>query len=316
MTIKKVELHVHLDGSLKPSLYSKIKNISESDAKNILIAKPKCHDLNDYLTKFSEPVSVMQSRESLYLVASSLCNDLLEDNCIYAEIRFAPNKHTSVLSLDEVVDSVLKGMRSTKLKSNILLCLMRGDSKEDNKKVIDLAYKYLNKGVVGIDLAGAEKIYPTRDYEELFAYAASQGIPFTIHAGEASGPRSIMDAIEFGAKRIGHGVRALESQECLNLIKEKNITLEVCPTSNIQTNIYDDIKSHPLKKLYDMGINVCINTDNRTVSNVTLSQEYVNVQRELLLTNEELYNMNVMAIEASFLSFNEKQELLNELNSE
>ena len=125
-----------------------------------------------------------------------------------------------------------------------------------------------------------------------------------------------MDAIEFGAKRIGHGVRALESQECLNLIKEKNITLEVCPTSNIQTNIYDDIKSHPLKKLYDMGINVCINTDNRTVSNVTLSQEYVNVQRELLLTNEELYNMNVMAIEASFLSFNEKQELLNELNSE
>lgn len=309
--LKKVELHLHLDGSVRPSTLAEIKNISLDEAKELLIAKDKCRDLNDYLKKFSEPVSIMQSKEGLERITRELCEDLISDNIIYAEIRFAPNLHTSYLSLDDVILSVLKGARSTNLKCNFILCMMRGDSYFNNRNIVDLAKKYLGKGVCAIDLAGAEGIYKTSEYEELFSYASSLSIPFTIHAGEADGPDSINSALDFGAKRIGHGVRCLENMDTVKRLKDNEILLEVCPTSNVQTNIVSEYKDHPIKRLIDNSLKVSINTDNRTVSNVSISDEYQKLVDNFNFTKEIFDELNINAIKSSFISENDKEELIN-----
>ncbi|MCX4249351.1 MAG: adenosine deaminase [Bacilli bacterium] len=309
--IKKVELHVHLDGSLNINTISDILKIEKDEIKNKLIADKKCRDLNDYLQVFDLPIKVMQTKESLIRTSKDLIESFINDNVIYAEVRFAPNKHTTILTLDEIITSVLEGIKSLKVKVKLILCMMRGDDFSDNKKIIDLAYKYKDDGVVGIDLAGAEGLYKTSDYLPLFKYASSLNIPFTIHAGEADGIESINAAISAGATRIGHGVRAIESKECINKLKEKNILLEICPTSNIQTGIAPSMELHPIKKLYDSGVKVSINTDNRTVSNVTLNEEYEILVKAFDFTEEDFNRMNAEAIKHSFLSDRDKQELIN-----
>lgn len=314
--IKKVELHVHLDGSVRPSTLSELKGISESEAKSLLVAKDKCLDLNEYLTKFDLPIEFIQTKDELIRISKELVEDLIMDNCIYAEIRFAPNKHTKNLSLEEVVESVLNGLKSESLKTGLILCMMRGDTFENNKRIIDLASKYINSGVVGIDLAGAESIYKTEDYEDLFNYARKLNIPFTIHAGEADGESSILSAINFGAKRLGHGVKSIESEKCLNIIKDNDILLEVCPTSNVQTNICETFKDHPIKKLYDYGVKLSINTDNRTVSNVTLCDEYNKLHEAFKFEEKDFELMNKNAIKHAFISESEKENLLNLLEEE
>jgi adenosine deaminase len=304
--IKKVELHLHLDGSVKEETANKILN-QKCDLK----AKDKCNDLNEYLEKFEIPSIILQTKENLKLVAYELANDLKKDNVIYAEIRFAPLKHIKEgLSLDEVINSVLEGLSKVDIKTNLILCMMRGDSIEDNKKVVDLAHKYS----CAIDLAGAEAVFKTSLYEELFKYAKSLNVPFTIHAGEADGYDSIKDAINFGATRLGHGIKIIDYPDLIELAKEKNITLEICPTSNVQTNAINEYKDHPIKKLYDMGVKVCINTDNRTVSNITLEEEYQKLKDAFNFSDEDFMNMNINAINASFT--NDKEILIKQLRGE
>lgn len=311
--LKKVELHLHLDGSIRISTLSELLGLDYATAKDLLVATNKCKDLNDYISKFEYPIKIMQTKENLMRISKELVEDLIKDNCIYAEVRFAPNKHTSNLSLEEVVESVLEGLKNDKIKVNLILCMMRGDSHEDNKNVIDLAYKYINKGVVGIDLAGAEGLYKTSLYEDLFKYARTLGIPFTIHAGEADGVESINSAIDFGATRIGHGVRAIEDEATLSRIKENDILLEVCPTSNVQTNICDKVENHPINKLYEYGISLSINTDNRTVSDVTLKDEYDALLKSFNYTEDDFKKMNISAINHAFISAEEKEKLINKI---
>lgn len=312
----KVELHVHLDGSLDIDLAKRLSLLDDDEIINNMIAKDKCIDLNDYLTKFSFPCSLMQSKNNLIKVAEALGKNFEKENVIYAEVRFAPLKHTlEGLSLDDVVTSVIEGFSNCKTNVNLILCMMRNDTFSDNLKVVDLAEKYLGNGVVALDLAGAEALYPTADFAELFSIVKSKNIPFTIHAGEADGISSINAAIDIGTMRIGHGIRCLEDNETVNLIKEKEILLEVCPTSNVQTNVVDKISNHPIGKLKDMGIKVCINTDNRTVSNTTLSKEYKLLQDELGFTFDDLVQCNVNAINGSFLSKEEKRYLLQKYYS-
>ena len=210
----KVELHAHLDGSVRLETVSELlqKKLEQSD----LVAPNKCQDLNEYLTKFSLPISVMQTKENLKRIAKELALDLKNDGVIYAEIRFAPINHTQNLTLDEVVESVLEGLKSVDIKTNLILCLMRNSNLEENKQIINLAHKYLKRGVCALDLAGAEGIYKTKNFEELFTLANDLNIPFTIHAGEADGIESIESAIRFGAKRIGHGIRCIESKETMD----------------------------------------------------------------------------------------------------
>ena len=309
--MKKVELHLHLDGSIRPSTISEILNINLEEAKKLSTIETKCASLKEYLTKFDIPLKIMQTKENLERVAFELAQDLQKDDVIYAEIRFAPNKHLkSGLTLDEVVTAILKGLSQVPIKTNLILCMMRGDSYEQNLKVIKLAKKYLNHGVVAIVLAGSEASYPVNLYQELFEIAQKENIPFTIHAGEADGPLSVINAINLGAKRIGHGVRAIESEKALKLIKEKNITLEVCPKSNLDTNMYEKLSNHPIKKLYDMGLLVTINTDNHTVSNTNLTKSYQDLQEVFSFTKQDFLKMNENALQSAFLNQDEIEELL------
>lgn len=304
--IPKVELHLHLDGSVRLDTASMLTGKNIEEVRSLMIAKEKCHDLNEYLTKFNLANEIMQSQENLTRIAKELVEDLKNDNVIYAEVRFAPLLHTKKgLTGEEVIEAVLLGLKDEDLKVNLILCMMRQFSFEDNLKTIELAIKYLDKGVVAIDLAGAEALYPTANFERLFQIAKDKNIPFTIHAGEADGKDSILSAINFKTKRIGHGVRCIEDKETLDMINKNNITLEVCPTSNIQTDIFENYHDHPIRKLYDMNILVTINVDNMTVSNIDLTQEYEKLVKNFNFTLKDFKKMNINAINASFL----KEEL-------
>lgn len=309
--LPKVELHVHLDGSIRIETAKEILNESEESVYENMIANEKCSDLNEYLTKFEYPSRILQTSNNLERIAYELATDLKRENVIYAEIRFAPLKHVNEnLELNEVIDSVLNGLRKVDIKTNLILCMMRNDSYDDNIKVINLAKSYLNKGVCGIDLAGAEAIYKTEKFEKLFQLAKNMNIPFTIHSGEADGYDSINAAISFGATRLGHGIRVIEYDDLIDKIKKNNILLEICPTSNVQTNVVDKYCNHPIKKLIDKGIEICINTDNRTVSNITLSIEYKKLCNEFNFDKEQFIKTNLSAINHAFITEEEKKELI------
>lgn len=313
--IPKVELHVHLDGSLNTKSVASILNVSPSLAQEQMIAPSKCLDLNDYLTKFTLPVKAMQDYNNIVTLTKEFVKSLEDDNVIYAEVRFAPLKHTEVLNGEEVVKAVLEGLKSNKVIINLILCMMRGDNFEKNKQVVDLAYKFCDKGVVAIDLAGAEGLFKTSEYQGLFEYANKLGINYTIHAGEADGISSIESAINFGTKRIGHGIRAIENIGTLNKLKENNILLEICPTSNIQTNVVNNILEHPIKKIYDYGCLISINTDNRTVSNTTLEKEYELIMNNLNFTIEDILKINEYSIIYSFANTEIKKKILEKINN-
>lgn len=313
-SIPKIELHVHLDGSIRPETLSRLSNISIEDAKKNYQAPSKCADLNDYLTRFDLPIKVMQTYDNIKLIAKELAEDLKSDNVIYAEIRFAPQQHLKEnLTLDEVVQAAIEGLEMVDIKTKLILSMMRNDSIENNKKIIDLAKKYLGK-VGGIDLAGAEALYPTNNFKEVFEYAKELNVPFTIHAGEADGIASIKAALDFGAKRIGHGVRSIEDESIINRLKNEKILLEICPTSNIQTSIVDEYCKHPFYELYKKGIKLSINTDNRTVSNITLTKEYYNLGEAFNLTLEDFININNNTLDYTFTSDKEKEEIKKLMN--
>lgn len=311
--LKKVELHLHLDGSISLELASILSGLSISEVQERMIAKDKCENLSEYLTKFDFPCSLMQTKETLKLIAKDLVDRLASQNVIYAEIRFAPMFHTKEgLTYEEIVESVLDGLRTNKnIKTNLILCMMRGMSKEENLKTIEVASKYLSKGVVAIDLAGAEDKYPLNNYLDLFKIAKEKNIPFTIHAGENGSASEVEKAINIGASRIGHGIHSIESNKVLDLIKKNNILLEICPTSNIQTNTIKSYQEHPIKKFYQQKIKVCINTDNTTVSNVSLTEEYLKLYSTFNFTLDDYKMMNINAVNASFLSDKEKERLIN-----
>ena len=310
--LPKIELHLHLDGAVSIEIASNLTGLSIEELKEKMIAKDKCENLSEYLTKFDFPCSLMQTKENLTLISKDLVDRLAKQNVIYAEIRFAPMFHTKEgLTYEEVVEAVLEGLNSnSNIKTNLILCMMRGLPRENNLKTIEVVEKYLNRGVCCLDLAGAEDKYPINEYLELFEIATSKNIPFISHAGENGSATEVRKAIDIGAKRIGHGIHSIESNDVLNLIKEKNILLEVCPTSNVQTNSIDKYENHPIEKLYKLGIPLCINTDNSTVSNISLTEEYLKLSNHFNFTLEDYKQMNINAINSSFLDSKEKEELL------
>ena len=313
--LKKVELHLHLDGSVEIDTINNITNENIDILKEKMIAKDKCENLSEYLTKFDIPIECMQTKDNLKLISKELVNYLEKENIIYAEIRFAPMFHTKGgLTYEEIIESVLEGLKSNNnVKTNLILCMMRGFPKENNLKTIEVALKYLNKGVCALDLAGAEDKYPLNDYVELFNIIKEKNIPFTVHAGENGSFEEINLAIELGTKRIGHGIHAYENCDTINLLKEKNILLEICPTSNVQTNSVDKYKNHPIYNFYKDNLNICINTDNKTVSNISLTEEYIKLHNTFNFSINDFKNMNINAIKSSFLNEEEKIDLINKL---
>ena len=313
--IKKIELHLHLDGSMSIELASKLSGLDINEVRNKMCSKEKCYNLEEYLKSFNFPISLMQTKENLILTAKDLIKQLIADNVIYAEIRFAPNFHTQKgLTLEEVVDSVLLGLKNSRVKTNLILCLMRGSSKSENLKIIKLAKTYLKKGVGGVDLAGDEKRHKLNEYISLFKIIKKEKIPYTIHAGETD-KKDLIEVLKLNSSRIGHGVFAINDDYLMKQIKEKNILLEICPTSNIQTNAFINYNMHPIKKIYDTGINISINTDNRTVSNITLNDEYLNLSKTFKFSINDFKKINRNSLNYAFLSSKEKINILKDLDN-
>lgn len=321
--MSKVILHLHLDGSLRPETVQKWleedgEKLSLDEVQKSLMVEKDCKDLNEYLQKFDVPSKVLQTAERIEQSTYELYEDLAKQNVKYAEVRFAPSKHLDKgLTYNQVVEAAIKGMKRAEkdfdICGNLILCCMRGDNNQkENRQTLEVTKKYLNKGVCALDLAGAEAIFATENFENIFEEARKNNIPFTIHAGEADGPESIKKAIEFGAKRLGHGIRCIEDKKLMQEIRTKQILLEVCPISNIQTQVVEG--NHPLEELYTNRMLISISPDNDTVSNTDIEQEYEWIIQNTDLQYRDLAQMNLNGINASFatpqLKANVKQEIL------
>ncbi len=315
-----IDLHLHFDGSLFPRTILELAREQQlplpaedpDELKLFLSAPEDCESLNEYLEKFDLPLSVLQTKEAIRKAMYTLLSSLKEQGMLYAEVRFAPQSHLRKgLTQEDAVKAAILGMQEATAGSffmaKLILCCMRGgDNQEANRKTIETAAAFLGRGVAAVDLAGAEALFPTADYEELFAYAKDLGLPFTIHAGEADGPESIEAALRFGAARIGHGVRANEDEKVLELLRESQIPLEMCPTSNVQTKAVSSFLEHPILRYLRSGLKVTVNTDNMTVSDTTIEREYRRLKTELGMTEEERKALLFNAADAAFLTEEER----------
>lgn len=322
---KYIDLHLHLDGAITLDIAKKLAYLqgltlpaeSDEELEKLLTVPEDCKSLNDFLECFALPCELMQTKEGLSEAVYLVCENIKSQGVIYAEIRYAPQLHTEKgMSVEDTVLAALDGLSRTDLKANLILCCMRGEGNEAlNEETVRVAQKYLKEdgGVVAIDLAGAEAVFKTENYKDLFALASELNIPFTIHAGEADGADSVKLAIEYGAKRIGHGVRSYEDLSVLELIKEKGIYLDMCPTSNIQTCAIDDFTKYPLVDYLNSGIKVTLNTDDMAIEGTTLASEFRLMEKEHGLTPEQEKTLLLNSIEGAFTSREVKDSLIKEL---
>lgn len=315
-----IELHLHLDGSLRVETaldLAKIQNITLptedlKELRNLMEVPEDCPTLHECLKRFDLPIMLLQTEMAIERVSFELVEDLHKLGVTYAEIRFAPQFSTAEgLTQDQVVAAAIKGVKRgmekyPAIRCGLILCCMRGaDIEEKNLETVEVAKKYMDEIVCAVDLAGAESLFPTKMFEPVFAKVKEYGLPVTIHAGEAigevSGPESMRKALEYGAKRIGHGVMAIEDETLIQELIEKDITLEVCVTSNYHTKLVPSIKEHPIKQLFDTGVRVTFNSDNMTVSNTNIHKEIEILKTQLGFTDEEIRTMQKYAREAAFI---------------
>jgi adenosine deaminase len=294
----KVELHCHLDGSMSAELVQKLlrnqgEEYSIEQLQELLTAPRDCGSLAEYLKRFDLPLKCLQTREGLSLAAEELALSAAKEHVRYIEVRFAPAFSTAQgLSYSEVIESVNSGLvragEKTDILAGIIVCTMRNIDAETNIAMLKSAREFFGSGVVGCDLAGDEKAYPTADFADVFAFAKKYEFPFTIHAGECKSAESVKAAIELGAKRIGHGIAMSGNNEIKKLCAEKKIGVELCPTSNLQTKAVTDFSQYPFMEFYKAGIPLSVNTDNRTVSGTTCTDEYMRLA-EAGMFNVEMY---------------------------
>ena len=289
--------------------------IEQDDAALLrkLQVSPTCRDLNEYLEKFDFPCSLLQTEADITRSVANLSEELAQQGLLYAEIRFAPQLHLlKGLNQQQVVEAAMAWLDQEKFKANLILCCMRGfDNHEANLETVRVASKYVGQGVCAVDLAGAEALFPTEHFEDLFTLARELGVPYTIHAGEACGAESVYTALRFGTKRLGHGVRSIEDDALVTRLAAEGVALELCPTSNLNTSIFEKIEDYPMRKLMAAGVKVTVNTDNMMVSGVTLASEL----EKLGLTKEELHTLALNAAEASFASADVKEWLKREIGA-
>lgn len=320
-SLPKIELHLHLDCSLSYNVVQKINPaITLEEYKESFIAPPKCTDLMDYLKRAVKGFELMQTKKQLQLVTLDLMEQLKADNVIYAEIRFAPLLHIAKgLTPQEVVqtinDALTIGIKNTSVDARLILCTLRQYNEEQSMETVKLVELFKGSNVVGFDIAGDEAGYPVEAHIAAFDYAKAKGIHVTSHGGEACGAESVWKVLKnFHPSRIGHGVRSVEDEKLITHLKEKNIHLEVCPTSNVQTNVVDTIQDHPVDRIYHNGISMSINCDCRTISNVTLSSEFDLLHQIFGWDKEHFLRCSLEAIAHAFCEDELKNVLRKKIN--
>jgi len=329
-SLPKADLHVHLDGSLRLEtileLAAEQRVAIPADSVEGLRRAIGCGNnfgsLVEYLRGFDITLTVMQTEDALERIAYELAEDAHRENVRYMEVRYSPMLHTRRgLKLTKVVEAVLAGLRRARetcgIKANVILCGIRNISAESSYQMAELAVAYKGRGVVGFDLAGAEADFPPKHHRQAFQLVRDNNINCTIHAGEAYGPESIAQAIHVcGAHRIGHGCRLREDGDLLHYINDHRIPLECCPSSNVQTGAVRDLASHPLKLYFDLGLRVTINTDNRLITDTTVSKELWLVHTKMGVPFADIKSMIVAGFKSSFQPFHEKQAMLRRVVAE
>ncbi len=307
----KIDLHCHLDGCLDVTLIKRI--LGDVPIEHIMV-NDNCSSLAEYLKCFEAPINCLAQREYTQKLTYEFIKSLSLENVKYVEVRFSPLLIASAsYSEREIIENVIAGLKQAEkdfeVKSNIIICAMRHLDEETNIKSFKLAKEYENHGVCGLDIAGDENSFPAEEFKGLFSYAKSLEMPFTIHAGECGNARNILESIGMGAKRIGHGVAMRGDIALQKICVDKNIGIELCPTSNFQTKA-STIENYPLREFYNNGVKVTINTDNRTVSNTSLTKELSLISDKFKFTDNEIKTIYRNAVEVSFASDDVKDFLL------
>ena len=328
--LPKTDLHVHLDGSLRISTIldlARKNNVKlPADEPEGLARAMHCGEntgsLVKYLEAFDVTLMVLQTQDALFRAAYELAQDAAAENVRYMEVRYAPLLHTRRgLSHTRVVEAVLDGLRAAQIDhgitSNVIICGIRNISPESSLEMAELAVAYKGRGVTGFDLAGAEYDHPAKKHKEAFALIRKNNINITIHAGEAYGPESIEQAIHVcGAHRIGHGVRLREDGDLLHYVNDHRIALECCPSSNVQTGAVKDLATHPLKLYHDLGLRVTVNTDNRLITDTTVSKELWLAHTKMGLSLQDLKQIVLNGFKAAFLPYHERRGMLRAIAQE
>jgi len=323
--LPKAELHVHLDGSLRPSTIIELApevglEIPSSDPEELAhaLSASGSKDLADYLSKFSTTLALMQTAEALERTAFELAADSAAENIRYLEVRYSPVLHTSDgMALEDAVAAPLKGLAKAEaelgIRTGLIICGIRSLDPTVSLRLAELAVAFKDQGVVGFDLAGAEPGNPARDHLAAFQHAIRNNLALTIHAGEGDGAESIAQAVhECNARRIGHGTRLLEDPALEAFVNDFRIPLEVCLTSNVQTRVAPTFGDHPLRRYFDAGLVVTLNTDNRLFSETTLTDEYWLAHTELGFGWDELTEVALLGFQSAFLPYEAKVNLLEE----
>lgn len=322
--LPKVELHVHLDTSLSlDNVRQFVPHITYATYHENYVAPEKCGSLTRFLEYVHSSASLLQTSSSLSQSLCRLMVELAADNVYYAEIRMAPLLHTNGgLSLKEAANAICQGLRqgheaAPSLVARLIFCTLRHFTEGQSLDTARLAVAYRDRGVVGFDLAADESAYPVDNHVSAFEYAAANGLCLTAHAGEGKGPESVWEVLDkLRVRRIGHGVRSIEDPALVASLKENNIHLEICPSSNIQTGIYHRMEDHPVDALFHAGIPLSINTDGRGLLQHTLSQQYKKVMDTFGWGLAEWQNVNQMALQAAFCDPVTKDRIYERLQSD
>lgn len=338
----KALLHDHLDGGLRPATvieiagqvgYEGLPSTDEAELANWFRNAAHSGSLVRYLEPFAHTVAVMQTPEALHRVARECVEDLAADNVVYAEVRFAPELHLAGgMLLDDVVDAVLAGFTDGEAaaaaagRTIVVRCLvtaMRHAAR--SRDIAELAIRFRDKGVVGFDIAGAEAGHPPSRHLDAFEYMRANNARFTIHAGEAFGLPSIHEALAFcGTDRLGHGVRIVDDIEVLPdgavelgrvaaIVRDKRMPLEMCPSSNVQTGAVPSIEKHPFDLLARLRFRVTVNTDNRLMSDTTMSQEMFRLVEAFGYGWSDLERFTINAMKSAFIHFDERLAIIDEV---
>nr|BCX00899.1 MAG: adenosine deaminase [Bacteroidota bacterium] len=325
----KAELHVHLDGSLRPEtllelaqqerLAHRLPGRTPEEIWQALEAVDRSRSLEEYLSWFRYTIMVLQRKEALYRAAYELVQDAARENVRYIEVRYSPILHTERgLSLEAVNDAVLAGLqdaeRDTGTRARLIICGLRDRYESYSFRLAELAVAYKGRGVVGFDLAGGEAGNPAKLHVHAFQYAREHNLNLTCHAGEAWGPASIKQALhDCGVHRIGHGVSLQEDEDLLQYVIDHRIPLEVCPTSNVQTRVVPTLAEHPVRYYVQRRVRVTINTDNRLFSRTTLTDELWRCHKELGFDEPTLKWIVLNGFKSAFLPYEERKALLDEV---
>jgi len=327
--LPKAELHVHLDGSVRPETLLELAKEQgiKLPADNVTDLARYMHvtdarNLVDYLARFEVTLSVMQTPEALERCTYELIADGAKENVRYMEIRYSPVLNTrGGMPLTEAVEAPLRGMKRAEqefgVKAALIICGIRNMSPEVSLELANLTVAYKGRGVVAFDLAGAEYNFPAKKHKEAFYTVIDHHMATTVHAGEAYGAESIAQALHYcHADRIGHGTRLYENPELEQYVLDRRVPLEICPTSNVQTHAVPSFESHPIRRYFDLGIVVCINTDNRLMSAVSLTEEMHRTCTRLAFSRSELDRMILYGFESAFLPFRERDAMVTRVKKE